>query len=78
MKQVNCRTIILEHLEKHGFDGLCNIDSVCCCTMADLGHCGDSMADCVVAHYHAVYMASEGGGALVPGICGDVCQEGAE
>ena len=62
MKQVNCRTIILEHLEKHGFDGLCNIDSVCCCTMADLGHCGDSMA----------------GGALVPGICGDVCQEGAE
>ncbi len=43
------REIILQYLEDHNCDGLCNDD--CGCKKDDLAPCGDMPADCVPGYY---------------------------
>jgi hypothetical protein len=42
----------VEYLRSHGYDGLCNPDTECGCTLADLAPCGECHFGCFPAYDH--------------------------
>ena len=45
------RGIVLEYLTRHGYDGLCDSDGECACTLDDLAPFGELSAECCPGHY---------------------------
>jgi len=44
--------IIIDYLEKNGFDGLGNGEHDCGCEIADFHPCGEIKGDCIPAYKH--------------------------
>lgn len=49
-KKTNIRTILIEYLRKNNYDGLCNIDLECGCTIDDLIPCDYNLSECEPAY----------------------------
>lgn len=49
----DCYDIILQYLENHGYDGLCNLDGQCGCSRLDLSPAYCLEANCEPAYEHA-------------------------
>jgi len=45
-KIVDVGDIVAEYIEKNGYDGLCNVDSECGCTLEDWIPCSDLSENC--------------------------------
>lgn len=57
---LDLRTIVLTWLKNNGYDGLCNTDLECGCTLDDLMPCdGPDPSDCIAGH---IEYAPEGQG----------------
>jgi len=44
------KDILLDHLIKNNFEGLCHCESNCGCSIEDLLACGDDFSDCTPAY----------------------------
>lgn len=49
---LNVEEIVKQYLIEHGYDGLCNDDGDCGCSLDDFNPCGELTCYCVAAYNH--------------------------
>jgi len=56
------KDILLDHLIKNNFDGLCHCETECGCSFDDLLACGEDFSDCTPAYKRVPTPSEKDGG----------------